>query len=79
LATLLAGKPLADELLSTTASVAVGTSPPVTPSSSQAHPWMRRELLVPVDQPFSTPRHPLAEIWPAISLLFFPDEPRAYV
>jgi hypothetical protein len=55
LATLLAGKPLADELLSAAASVAVGTSPPVTPSSSQAHPWMRHELLVPVGQPFSTP------------------------
>jgi hypothetical protein len=33
----------------------LNTDTPVTPSSSQAHPWMRRELLVPVGPPFSTP------------------------
>jgi hypothetical protein len=55
LAALLAGKPLADELLLAAASAAVGTPPPVTPSSSQAHPWTRLELLMLVGQPFSTP------------------------
>jgi hypothetical protein len=51
LAALLTGKPLADELLL----AAVGTPPPITPSSSQAHPWTRLELLMLVGQPFSTP------------------------
>jgi hypothetical protein len=37
------------------------------------------ELLMLVGQPFSTPTPTLARIWPATSLLFFPDEPRAYL
>jgi hypothetical protein len=55
LATFLAGKPLADELPSAAASATMGITPPVIPSASEAYPWTRLELLVPVDQLFSIP------------------------
>jgi hypothetical protein len=55
LAAFLTGKPLADKPLLATASAAVGTPPPITLSSSQAHPWTRLELLMLVGQFFSTP------------------------
>jgi hypothetical protein len=54
LAAFLARKPLADEPLLAAASAAMGIPPPVTPSSSQAHPWTRLELLILVGQFFST-------------------------